>query len=369
MYFITQVNLSTKGGSIYKWPTHITRQWRSILCNKNPSKFITKFIEEIVSIAHFVQCSRKSTIRKNNFKNIFSSLGTTMQNNYTEQKVSEEPNYIYEPFIIKVLGRDGAQYSLEVFMRDVLTCSNKRNVASKEDDRAPVIADGRKNYVIVPHNHKVMLYAKRKAINATQVLEKKKWVLFKFYVDGTALSDGILQKSSKKNPDTHWAKVHIGTSNLVGDDKTVENYNDANPKLGTIKIEIWTNLRRTKVVDQYRAVPEDDRTYEKRKQKICFAHTAEQKEYALIVEKTNGTVVRKNVMDFKKHAVGFIGRGPPQATINCNYDNLQGMQQRHQGEPQFTVDQLMRAGVTSTMFRQAYPDSRKKNVEVIIIDD
>merc|ERR1711894_81555 len=104
-------------------------------------------------------------------------------------------------------------------------------------------------HAITPTNQKLMLYAKRTAKNERQKLRQRQFVLFKFYVDGTALSEGQLYETSISNPYVHWAKTHITTTNTVEDDQCMEDINDANQSLGMFKIEIWTKLKDSKVVE------------------------------------------------------------------------------------------------------------------------
>jgi hypothetical protein len=261
----------------------------------------------------------------------------------------------YEPFIVKAIGSDKATYTLEIFIRDVITCLSRRDVARKTDPRAPVIYD-RKNqaHAIIPSNHKLLLYAKRTATKKNQTLKSKKFVLFKFYVDGTALSEGELYETSLTNPDVHWAKTHIKTTQTVEDVQTVENTTDANPLLGKFKIEIWTRLRETNVIEEFKAMPEDDRSHEKRKQRICIADSEE-----------GGVEARM----FDRPVGGLVGHGPPQVVLNVCYDDLLGTRSRHLFEKEFSMNRLKLAGVTDAMFKEAYPNPIKKQEGVIDISD
>ena len=268
-----------------------------------------------------------------------------------------------EPFVVKVIGTDQAEYTLEIFMRDVISCLTKRDLARKTDSRAPIAycycrcgSEGVRNqaHAIIPTNQKLMLYAKRTAKYERQRVGQRKFVLFKFYVDGTALSEGHLYETSLSNPDVHWAKTHITTTNTVEDEQCMENIEDANQSLGMFKIEIWTKLKDSKVAEEYKAIPEDNRCHEKRKQKICIASSDEGG-----VETTT----------FEKEVGGLKGDGPPQAVINVCYDNLLGTRLRHFGSREFALDKLKRLGVTDAMIIQAYPNPVKKEVETIEISD
>ena len=268
-----------------------------------------------------------------------------------------------EPFVVKVIGTDQAEYTLEIFMRDVISCLTKRDLARKTDARAPIAycycrcgSKGVRNqaHAIIPTNQKLMLYAKRTAKYERHRVGQRKFVLFKFYVDGTALSEGQLYETSLSNPDVHWAKTHITTTNTVEDEQCMENIQDANQSLGMFKIEIWTKLKDSKVVEEYKAIPEDNRCHEKRKQKICIASSDEGG-----VETTT----------FEKEVGGLKGYGPPQAVINVCYDNLLGTRLRHFGSREFALDKLKRLGVTDAMIIQAYPNPVKKEAETIEISD
>ena len=274
-----------------------------------------------------------------------------------KNEIEEDDDYVlgYERFVVKAIGSDKATYTLEIFMRDVITCLSKRDVARKTDPRAPVIYD-RENraHAIIPSNHKLLLYAKRTATRENQRLKAKKFVLFKFYVDGTALSDGELYETSLSNPDVHWAKTHIKTTQTVEDSQTVEYTTDANPLLGKFKIEVWTRLRETNVIEEFKAMPDDDRSHERRKQRICIADSEE------------GGIEAKR---FDRPVGGLIGQGPPQVVLNVSYDDLVGTRSRHLLEKEFSMNRLKLAGVTDAMFREAYPNPIKKQEGEIVISD
>ena len=87
-------------------------------------------------------------------------------------------------------GKDGAMYTFEIFMRDKDNCRSKKDRPGKYDPRAPIIYD--KNGVanaIIPANHKLMLLCTRIATHPRQYIKRGNYVLFKFYVDGEALSE------------------------------------------------------------------------------------------------------------------------------------------------------------------------------------
>ena len=307
-----------------------------------------------VKLSNVSSTSSKNRKLKRNHSNI-------MQEEFEDDDDNNQLNI--EPFVVKVIGTDQAEYTLEIFMRDVISCLTKRDLARKTDSRAPIAycycrcgSEGVRNqaHAIIPTNQKLMLYAKRTAKYERQRVGQRKFVLFKFYVDGTALSEGQLYETSLSNPDVHWAKTHITTTNTVEDEQCMENIQDANQSLGMFKIEIWTKLKDSKVVEEYKAIPEDNRCHEKRKQKICIASSDEGG-----VETTT----------FEKEVGGLKGYGPPQAVINVCYDNLLGTRLRHFGSREFALDKLKRLGVTDAMIIQAYPNPVKKEVETIEISD
>ena len=87
-------------------------------------------------------------------------------------------------------GKDGALYTFEIFMRDKNNCRTKKDRPGKADPRAPIIYDsnGVAN-AIIPANHKLMLLATRIATHPRQFVKRGNYVLFKFFVDGEALSE------------------------------------------------------------------------------------------------------------------------------------------------------------------------------------
>ena len=107
-------------------------------------------------------------------------------------------------------------------MRDKADCRSKRDRAGKGDPRAPIIYSqaGLANAVI-PANHKLMLLCTRLATHPSQYISRGKYVLFKFYVDGEALSEGVLHEASISKPDIHFGKAFIDTHE-VKDNQRVE---------------------------------------------------------------------------------------------------------------------------------------------------
>ena len=83
-------------------------------------------------------------------------------------------------------------------MRDKADCRSKRDRAGKGDPRAPIVYSkaGLANAVI-PANHKLMLLCTRLATHPSQYITRGKYVLFKFYVDGEALSEGVLHSYTR----------------------------------------------------------------------------------------------------------------------------------------------------------------------------
>ena len=284
--------------------------------------------------------------------------GTKRKQSHLEEDELEEEGIEalgFEPYVVECNGTDKAKYTLEIYMRDVISCLTKRDQARRTDPRAPVIYDAkRRAHAIIPANQKLMLYAKRTALKENQRIGQRKFVLFKFYVDGTALSEGELYETSVSNPDVHWAKAHIRTTQTVQDMQTVENVADANSSLGTFKVMIWTKLGESYVIEEFKAMPVDDRAFEKRKQRICIADSEE-----------GGTEVKR----FEKPVGGLVGKGPPQAILTLHYDDLLGTRNRHLLTKEFSMKRLKLAGVTDAMFKDAYPDPIKVDNEVITISD
>ena len=284
--------------------------------------------------------------------------GTKRKKSHSEEDELEEEGTEalgFEPYVVECNGTDKAKYTLEIYMRDVISCLTKRDQARRTDPRAPVVYDSkRRAHAIIPANQKLMLYAKRTALKENQRIGQRKFVLFKFYVDGTALSEGELYETSVSNPDVHWAKAHIRTTQTVQDMQTVENVADANSSLGTFKVMVWTKLCESYVIEEFKAMPVDDRAFEKRKQRICIADSEE-----------GGTEVKR----FEKPVGGLVGKGPPQAILTLHYDDLLGTRNRHLLTKEFSMKRLKLAGVTDAMFKDAYPDPIKVDNEVITIED
>ena len=114
----------------------------------------------------------------------------------------------------------------------VLEIYHSKILIRNTDLRSPIIYDkeGKPN-AIIPANHKLMLLSQRIATKPSQQIGRGQYVLFKFFIDGEALSEGELHEASIKNPELHWAKAYIET-HAVRDDQTVENSTHANPFIG-----------------------------------------------------------------------------------------------------------------------------------------
>ena len=109
---------------------------------------------------------------------------------YTNVKKEEDATATAAAVASNYRGKDGAMYTFEIFMRDKDTCRSKKDRPGKYDPRAPIIYD--KNGVanaIIPANHKLMLLCTRIATHPRQYIKRGNYVLFKFYVDGEALSE------------------------------------------------------------------------------------------------------------------------------------------------------------------------------------
>lgn len=254
-----------------------------------------------------------------------------------------------KPAISHFKGKDQALYTLEIFMRDSETCRSKKDRAGKNDKRAPIILDneGVAN-AIIPPNNKLMLICKRTATHPRQYIRRGSYVLFKFYVDGEALSEGQLHEASIKNPELHWAKAHIDT-HTVKDDQRVEHVHEANAYVGTFVVKVFTKLRETLVSEQFSAVPEDDRVFEKTKRRICCAVPTDS-------ESAPGESPNKQVKKYDKPQSGLAESGLPAASIEVSYDDLLGTRSRHFGQKQFQIDNLRMSGVDEEMLRDAYPN-------------
>jgi hypothetical protein len=81
-------------------------------------------------------------------------------------------------------------------------------------------------HAIIPADHKLLLLCRRTARLPRQQVPRSdtaahytitmrhrrgSFVMFKFYVDGEALSEGQLHEASTKAPNLHFAKAHIDT--------------------------------------------------------------------------------------------------------------------------------------------------------------
>jgi len=254
-----------------------------------------------------------------------------------------------KPAISHFKGKDQALYTLEIFMRDNTTCRSKKDRAGKNDKRAPIIVDNEGvSNAIIPPNHKLMLLCKRTATHPRQYIQRGSFVLFKFYVDGEALSEGQLHEASIKNPELHWAKAHIDT-HTVQDNQRVEYAHEANAYVGTFVVKVFTKLRETLVSEQFSAVPEDDKVFEKTKRRICCAVPTDS-------ESAPGESPNKQVKKYDKPQSGLAESGLPAASIEVSYDDLLGTRSRHFGQKQFQIDSMRRAGVDEDMLRDAYPN-------------
>ena len=57
------------------------------------------------------------------------------------------------------------------------------------------------------------------------------------------------------------------------------------------------------------------------------------------------------------------------AVLNVWCDNLVGTRRRHGLENEFSINKLMQARVTPSMFKEGYPKPLIKDRKVIVIDD
>jgi len=156
---------------------------------------------------------RDSLLREINadIKNIISNTETGIEEKVRVKK-EEEILKKAEAVASNYRGKDGALYTLEIFMRDKNICRSKKDRPGKGDQRAPIIYDksGVAN-AIIPANHKLMLLCTRIATNPRHYVKRGNYVLFKFYVDGEALSEGTLHEASISKPDINFAKAYIDT--------------------------------------------------------------------------------------------------------------------------------------------------------------
>ena len=114
-------------------------------------------------------------------------------------------------------------------------------------------------------------------------------------------------------------------------------------------VKVFTKLRETLVSEQFSAVPEDDRVFEKTKRRICCAVPADS-------EDAPGESPNKKVKKYEKPQSGLAESGLPAASIEVSYDDLLGTRSRHFGQKQFQIDNLRIAGVDEDMLRDAYPN-------------
>ena len=74
---------------------------------------------------------------------------------------------------------------------------------------------------------------------------------------------------------------------------------------------MFTKLRETRVVEQFTAVPEDDRVFEKTKRRICCAVPAD----AETSSSSSASPAKRTVTKFEKPESGFMESGLPVATL------------------------------------------------------
>lgn len=252
--------------------------------------------------------------------------------------------------MVKLSGRDGAEYSLQIFMRNATFCRNRRERASRNDPRVPLIVDreGKVN-AIVPAGHKLLLFCQRRATKPRQFIPRGSFVLFRFYVDGEALSEGELHEATIKEPAIHWAKAYIDT-HPVGDQQRVEHAHEANAHVGTFVVKVFTKLKETLVTEQFSTVPEDDRVFEKTKRRICCAVPPPDKDDSEYAKNGN-----KTVKTYEQPTAGLAETGAPAAVLEVSYDDLVGTRSRHWGQREFQLESLQAAGVDETVLKEAYP--------------
>ena len=213
------------------------------------------------------------------------------------------------------------------------------SLPGKGDIRSPIITDRDGGlHAIIPANHKLLLVATRTAKLPRQQIARGNFVLFKFYVDGEALSEGQLHEATLKAPHIHWAKAHIDT-HPVEDQQRVEFAHQANAFVGTFVVKVFTKLRETKVLEQFTAVPEDGQVFEKTKRRICCALPPDAE--GGDAGGSTGKVVRK----FSTPESGLVETGLPVASLEVSYDDLVGTRARHWGQREFQVPRLREAGV------------------------
>lgn len=265
------------------------------------------------------------------------------------KRIDKKEEMLNKAKAVRVKGRDGAEYSLEIFMRSLDSCRSRKDRAGKGDIRCPIITDREGGlHAIIPANHKLLLVATRTAKLPRQQIARGNFVLFKFYVDGEALSEGQLHEATMKAPHIHWAKAHIDT-HPVEDQQRVEFAHQANAFVGTFVVKVFTKLRETKVVEQFTAVPEDGQVFEKTKRRICCALPQDGEGAG---SGSGGKVVRR----FDNPESGLVETGLPVVTLEVSYDDLVGTRARHLGQREFQVPRLREAGVSEEMLRTAFPN-------------
>ena len=188
------------------------------------------------------------------------------------------------------------------------------------------------------------MVATRTAKLPRQQIARGNFVLFKFFVDGEALSEGQLHEATLKAPHIHWAKAHIDT-HPVDDQQRVEFAHQANAFVGTFVVKVFTKLRETKVVEQFTAVPEDGQVFEKTKRRICCALPPD-------AEGGEAGSVAKVVRKFETPENGLVETGLPVASLEVSYDDLVGTRARHWGQREFQVPRLREAGVSQKIIWQ-----------------
>ena len=189
------------------------------------------------------------------------------------------------------------------------------------------------------------MVATRTAKLPRQQIARGNFVLFKFYVDGEALSEGQLHEATLKAPHIHWAKAHIDT-HPVDDQQRVEFAHQANAFVGTFVVKVFTKLRETKVVEQFTAVPEDGQVFEKTKRRICCALPPD-------AEGGEAGSAAKVVRKFETPENGLVETGLPVASLEVSYDDLVGTRARHWGQREFQVPRLREAGVSQKIIWQS----------------
>ena len=271
-------------------------------------------------------------------KNIINR--TTDKGNDTTVKKEEDILQNAAKVASNYRGKDGAMYTLEIFMRDKRTCRSKKDRPGKGDQRAPIIYDkSGQAHAIIPANHKLMLLCTRLATHPRHHIPRGQYALFKFYVDGEALSEGILHEASISKPDTHFAKAYIDTHE-VKDDQRVECASEANSYVGSFVVKVFTKLKETLVSQQYSAVPEDDKVLEKTKRRICCSVSNTNDDNIDVVGTSTGSSSNKQVRTFEEPQAGLVESGAPAAVIQISYDDVLGTRSRHSGDINFSINNM-----------------------------